>query len=1560
MATKGSDPMQNTNQSSSAEVSPHASRRSVDGDQAQRRKSLDADGRGPVISSLRGFFAPGSALTRTSLTAQGSNDAELRQAAEEAHARWRNGDASESGRKKFKPHRLAIVEERGSEKGASFKEVDVKKFTVEDQKDVVSKAMATQDPDYQPFLKRLHERMHKVGIELSTVEVRFEELEIETSVFVGSRALPSVTNRFRDYAQFPLTALGVKLGGKANFPILKKMTGVLKPGRFTLLLGPPGSGKSTLLKALSGKLDMGSLRVRGDITFNGHTMDEFVIQRTAAYIEQRDTHIAELSVRETLDFAARVQGVGHKREELDQLMRLEAEQNIVPDPEIDAFMKAEAQLGTRYSVVTELMLRLLGLDYVANTLIGGEMIRGVSGGQKKRVTTGEMIVGPCKTLMLDEISTGLDSSTTYQITKILGNFAHMRQATVLLALLQPAPEVYNQFDDILLLSEGSLVFHGPREEVLPFFESLGFKLPERKGVADFLQEVTSRKDQAQYWFSDKPYRFVPVVEMAEAFQRTQAAQRTRNIVEMPYDRAASPAGALVKQKYGLPRQKALRATLRREILLIQRNSFIYVFRFFQVILNALMTSTLFFRTTRHPNSLKEANYYMGVLFFSLISMLFNNWAEFQLLVDRLPVFYKQRDNKFYPTWTFAVPTIILSIPQAILESLVWSSIVYWVVGLQPAASGWATFWLFNFLMHQFAVALFRLVGAACQTSALANATSVVVTLLVLLNGGFILPRTSVRWWWRWFFYINPLSWSQRSVALNEFRAPRWQNQPGPTPGSTMGDTILQQRGFENTDAWIWVGVPFMIGAIIVLNIAIIFCLAVLDSPDKPGGGLVSEEELAEKNATANGHGVADDGTLPGKDHAVSIEPVGSSDSKVSKSALSSVEPGSAFKSTKSMAASVEQGPVSFRSGGSSGEAMAELGRQEALAAKKTQKKGDSTLPFDQLWLSFHHVWYSVDLPPGRDPTPGPRTVEGEKESEPRLYLLSDVSGAFRPNVLTALVGETGAGKTTLMDVLAGRKTGGRIEGDVRVQGHPKEQQTFARVSGYCEQNDIHSPQTTVEEALLFSGSLRLPRENDPTVIKSFVREIMDIVELTPLAGALVGLPGRSGLSVEQRKRLTIAVELVANPSIVFMDEPTSGLDARAAAIVMRAVRNTVDTGRTVVCTIHQPSIDIFEAFDELLLMKRGGRIIFHGPLGQYSAKLVEYFSSFKGVEPIEEGYNPATWVLDITNQSQERRLGLNFADEYEKSELYRRTEVLVEELSVPPDGTHPLSFATHYSRNFMGQFKICLWKNNAVYWRSPDYNSVRFFFTFFLAILFGTEFFAVGRNRSTENDILTIAGALFAANMFLGVYNASSVQPVVSVERSVFYRERAAGMYSALPYAFAQGIIELPYIMVQSVFFVLIVYSMVRFEWTGAKFFWFLLFETMSLVLFTFYGIVSVSLTPNLVVASIISGTTYFIFALFCGFIIQAPSIPGWWIWMYYADPVSWILYGTVTSQLGDVTTMMMRSDGTPIMVQDFILSNFGFHHDLLGLCVAVLACMTLLCWGLTMWSLSKINWERR
>lgn len=135
-------------------------------------------------------------------------------------------------------------------------------------------------------------------------------------------------------------------------------------------------------------------------------------------------------------------------------------------------------------------LQLLGLDVCADILIGDEMRRGISGGQRKRVTTGEMIVGPTTALFMDEISTGLDSSTTFSIVSSLRQFVKVLEGTILMSLLQPAPETFDLFDDIILLSEGQIVYHGPRENAMDFFESCGFKCPERKGVADFLQEAS--------------------------------------------------------------------------------------------------------------------------------------------------------------------------------------------------------------------------------------------------------------------------------------------------------------------------------------------------------------------------------------------------------------------------------------------------------------------------------------------------------------------------------------------------------------------------------------------------------------------------------------------------------------------------------------------------------------------------------------------------------------------------------------------------------------------------------------------------------------------------------------------------------------------------------------------------------------------------------------------------------------------------------------------------------------------------------------------------------------
>ncbi|KAJ9555193.1 hypothetical protein OSB04_009807 [Centaurea solstitialis] len=606
------------------------------------------------------------------------------------------------------------------------------------------------------------------------------------------------------------------------------------------------------------------------------------------------------------------------------------------------------------------------------------------------------------------------------------------------------------------------------------------------------------------------------------------------------------------------------------------------------------------------------------------------------------------------------------------------------------------------------------------------------------------------------------------------------------------------------------------------------------------------------------------------------------------------------------------------------------------------KKHGMVLPFVPLSITFDDIKYAVDMP---------QEMKAQVAQD-RLELLKGVSGAFRPGVLTALMGISGAGKTTLMDVLAGRKTGGYIDGRISISGYPKKQETFARIAGYCEQTDIHSPHVTIYESLQYSAWLRLPPEVDSATREMFIEEVMELVELIPLREALVGLPGVNGLSTEQRKRLTIAVELVANPSIIFMDEPTSGLDARAAAIVMRTVRNTVDTGRTVVCTIHQPSIDIFDAFDELFLLKRGGEEIYVGPLGRHSSQLITYFEGIEGVNKIKDGYNPATWMLEVTSAAQEATLGVNFAEVYKNSELYkyglhhsillppelnlltsslrflvtffRRNKEMIKENSQPMPGSADIEFRTQYSQSFWTQCMACLWKQHWSYWRNPPYTAVRFLFTTFIALMFGTIFWDMGSKREKQQDLFNAMGSMYAAILFIGVQNATSVQPVVSIERTVFYRERAAGMYSALPYAFGQVMIEIPYIFVQTIVYGIIVYAMIGFEWTAVKFFWYLFFMYFTFLYFTFYGMMTVAVTPNHNFAAIISSAFYAIWNLFSGFIVPRTRMPIWWRWYYYICPIAWTLYGLVASQFGDITDKLENGK----TVAEFVHNFYGFEYD--------------------------------
>ncbi|CDP15381.1 unnamed protein product [Coffea canephora] len=1249
-------------------------------------------------------------------------------------------------------------------------ELDLVRLGSDKKRMLVNNILRVVEEDYEKFLQRLRSRVDRVGIQVPTIEVRYEHLSVEGEVHVGSRAIPTLLNailnvievnhhatyllKLEGISSFHTALRSIRLApsNKRKITILKGISGIVKPSRMTLLLGPPGAGKTTLLQALAGKIE-DNLKVQwsltsiltqtcGKITYCGHEMDEFVPQRTCAYVSQHDLHHGEMTVRETLNFSRRCLGTGRRYEMLAELSRREKEAGINPDPEIDAFMKAVAVAGQKSNLATDCVLKLLGLDICSDIMVGDQLKRGISGGQKKRVTTGEMLVGPATAIYMDEISTGLDSSTTFQIVNHMKHMVHVMDITMIISLLQPAPETYNLFDDIILLSEGQIVYQGPREH------------------------VTSKKDQVQYWIrKDQPYRYISVPELAEAFKAFHVGQRLAEELSVPYDKSKTHPAALVTNKYGLSNWEILTACFSREWLLMKRNSFVYIFKTVQITIMAIVSSTVFLRTQMPHGQLQDGGKYFGALFFSLINIMFNGMAELSMTVFRLPIFFKQRDSLFYPAWAFSLPVFLLRVPLSFMESAIWIILTYYTIGLAPSPARFFQQYLTFFCIHTMALSLFRFIAAIGRTQVVANTLGTFTLLVVFVCGGFVvakgdvfvlLPEDALKPWIRWAAYISPMSYGQNAIVMSEFLDKRW-SAPNLDPridAPTVGKALLKGRGFYTEWSWYWICIAALLGFSVLFNGFFVVALTFLNP----------------------------------------------------------------------------------------------LGDSRTVVLDENQEKNSSS-------------------------------ASNKETSEGLQLATKKLSFSFKAHRIKA---------------------------------------SFI----------VHHICMTCFLA--------------PTM---FVEEVMELVELKPIRNLLAGLPGVDGLSTEQRKRLTIAVELVANPSIIFMDEPTSGLDARAAAIVMRTVRNTVDTGRTVVCTIHQPSIDIFESFDELLLMKRGGRVIYAGPLGRNSQKLIDYFeaSVVPGVPKITPGYNPATWMLEISTPSVEAQLQVDFADIFAESALYKRNEELIAELSTAPPGSKDLYFPTKYSQPIFTQIRACFWKQRLSYWRNPRYNAIRFMLTVACGVIFGVIFWDKGGKMQVQQDLLNLMGAIYSCVLFLGATNASSVQGVVSIERTVFYRERGAGMYSAFPYAIGQVAIEVLYVSIQTFVYTLIIYSMIGFEWTAAKFFLFYYFLLTCYTYYTMFGMMLVALTPNIQVAAISMSFFMSFWNLFSGFLIPRTQIPIWWRWYYWGSPVAWSIYGTITCQIGDKTNQVVVPGSPNVTVKGYLKHGLGYDHDFLPVVGVVHICWVLL-----------------
>mmetsp|Transcript_3054 Transcript_3054/g.4360 ORF Transcript_3054/g.4360 Transcript_3054/m.4360 type:complete len:456 (+) Transcript_3054:474-1841(+) len=370
--------------------------------------------------------------------------------------------------------------------------------------------------------------------------------------------------------------------------------------------------------------------------------------------------------------------------------------------------------------------------------------------------------------------------------------------------------------------------------------------------------------------------------------------------------------------------------------------------------------------------------------------------------------------------------------------------------------------------------------------------------------------------------------------------------------------------------------------------------------------------------------------------------------------------------------------------------------------------GDLQIPVQRASLTFKGIRY---------------TVKASRTHE-QIELLKGVEGIIESGKMTALMGSSGAGKTTLLDVLALRKTSGKVEGEVRLNGHLQEPKTFRRCTGYVEQFDVQSPQLTVRETVEFSAQLRL-EETDPHVtperVAHFIDQTLAMLELISIQDRQIGEITSGGLSFEQLKRLSIAVELVANPSIIFLDEPTTGLDARAASKLMRGLKRIAQSGRAVCATIHQPSVSIFNSFDALLLLKQGGETVFFGDLGHESKNLIEYFERYETTPKIQHGENPGTWMLNViggsSNASTTRPF--DYAGSYAASKLREKILKKISLSGEEASESNRISFPSKYATRKATQRSRVLRRALKIYWRSPSYNLVRLMLSACVSLLFG-------------------------------------------------------------------------------------------------------------------------------------------------------------------------------------------------------------------------------------------------
>ena len=396
--------------------------------------------------------------------------------------------------------------------------------------------------------------------------------------------------------------------------------------------------------------------------------------------------------------------------------------------------------------------------------------------------------------------------------------------------------------------------------------------------------------------------------------------------------------------------------------------------------------------------------------------------------------------------------------------------------------------------------------------------------------------------------------------------------------------------------------------------------------------------------------------------------------------------------------------------------------------------------------------------------------------------------------------ESGAGKTTLLNTLAQRNVG-IITGDMLVNGRPIDA-SFERRTGYMQQQDIHVKEMTVREPLHFSARMRRPESIPDSEKMSYVEKLIEILGMQEYADVLVGDVGY-GLNVERRKKLSIGVELAAKPNLLLsLAEPTSGLDSLASWSIVQLLKKLAQAGQSVLCTIHQPSTTLFEQFDRLLLLRKGGQTIYFGPVGEHSRELLGYFER-NGARKCGDDENAAECILESIGAGATASTKEDWHTKWKNSREFEETNTTVDtyikELSSKQETSNSENISSgKYATSYLYQLRYVLQRTVIMFWRDVNYNMSKMMLFMLGGLFIGFTFYDVG---SSPTGLQNASSATFMA-IVLSAPLMNQIQAHVTASRKLFeVGELKSNMFHWSFLFLTEYLAELPYHLLFSTIF---------------------------------------------------------------------------------------------------------------------------------------------------------------